>query len=229
MPQVSGIDSLNTTILNSVIAFSGKYSGAYVDPDIAFGDSLIVTYVATDAPDSDRYAKLEVTISTALNAASAERATYYIDKDEKTTLASEDAYNDALKAEADEKAAAEEEEEEEEVVEEPVEEEFELTDEALDDLVPLVAHLETLGITRDDIEWNGTVKSVTINGGEIILVVGLDEYVVGDETVVLGVAPTIIDDYTYVPVRFFIEILGADYVVDDGIIVGFEWSADDAE
>ena len=69
-------------------------------------------------------------------------------------------------------------------------------------LVPIRVVTETLGGTVD---WNDTTKEVTLNidGKEIKMTIGviLEKY---------GVAPEIINDRTYVPIRFVAEELGAD-------------------
>ncbi len=68
-------------------------------------------------------------------------------------------------------------------------------------LVPVRVITETLG---GDVEWNEDAKTVTLNidGETITMTIGveLEDY---------GVAPTIIDDRTYVPIRFVAEKLGA--------------------
>ncbi len=69
-------------------------------------------------------------------------------------------------------------------------------------LVPIRVVTETLGGTVD---WDDATKTVTLNidGKEIKMTIGvvLEKY---------GVAPTIIDDRTYVPIRFVAEELGAE-------------------
>jgi len=221
-PQVSGIDSLNTKIAESVSKYQSKYSGAF---DEVLFDSIAVSWEAKDAEDSDRYAQLDVTLKL-VSGGAPETTAYYIDKEKKAELADEAAYNAAIKAEADEKAAAEaaaaaDEEEEEEV---PEEEEFVLTDEILAELVPLREYVTPLGL---ELVWNGELKAVEVLDGDtplVALFIGEDAYIVGDEEIQLGVAPELIGDYTYVPVSFFISILGAGAVVEDGEIVGFAWA-----
>lgn len=69
-------------------------------------------------------------------------------------------------------------------------------------LVPIRIVTETLGGTAD---WNADTKVVTLNidGKTINMQIGvaLEKY---------GVAPIIIDNRTYVPIRFVAEELGAD-------------------
>lgn len=69
-------------------------------------------------------------------------------------------------------------------------------------LVPIRIVTETLGGTAD---WNADTKVVTLNidGKTINMQIGvaLEKY---------GVAPIIIDNRTYVPIRFIAEELGAD-------------------
>lgn len=68
-------------------------------------------------------------------------------------------------------------------------------------LVPVRVVTETLG---GDVEWNEDTKTVTLNiDGETITMV------IGVEIEDYGVAPTIINDRTYVPIRFVAEKLGA--------------------
>ena len=69
-------------------------------------------------------------------------------------------------------------------------------------LVPIRVVTETLG---GKVDWNDATKEVTLNidGKEIKMTIGviLEKY---------GVAPEIINDRTYVPIRFVAEELGAD-------------------
>ena len=69
-------------------------------------------------------------------------------------------------------------------------------------LVPIRVITETLGGTVD---WDDATKTVTLNidGKEIKMTIGviLEKY---------GVAPAIINDRTYVPIRFVADELGAD-------------------
>ena len=69
-------------------------------------------------------------------------------------------------------------------------------------LVPIRIVTETLG---GKVDWNDTTKEVTLNidGKEIKMTIGviLEKY---------GVAPMIINDRTYVPIRFVAEELGAE-------------------
>ena len=69
-------------------------------------------------------------------------------------------------------------------------------------LVPIRVVTETLG---GKVDWNNATKEVTLNidGKEIKMTIGviLEKY---------GVAPMIINDRTYVPIRFVAEELGAE-------------------
>ena len=69
-------------------------------------------------------------------------------------------------------------------------------------LVPIRIVTETLG---GKVDWNDTTKEVTLNidGKEIKMTIGviLEKY---------GVAPMIINDRTYVPIRFVADELGAE-------------------
>ena len=68
-------------------------------------------------------------------------------------------------------------------------------------LVPIRIVTETLG---GDVEWNDSTKTVTLNidGKAITMTIGV-------ELEGYGVAPEIINDRTYVPIRFVAEELGA--------------------
>lgn len=68
-------------------------------------------------------------------------------------------------------------------------------------LVPIRIVTETLG---GDVEWNDSTKTVTLNidGKTITMTIGV-------ELEGYGVAPEIINDRTYVPIRFIAEELGA--------------------
>ena len=68
-------------------------------------------------------------------------------------------------------------------------------------LVPIRIVTETLG---GDVEWNDSTKTVTLNidGKTITMTIGV-------ELEGYGVAPEIINDRTYVPIRFVAEELGA--------------------
>ena len=74
-------------------------------------------------------------------------------------------------------------------------------------LVPIRVITETLGGTVD---WDDATKTVTLNidGKEIKMTIGviLEKY---------GVAPTIINDRTYVPIRFVADELGAEVQWND--------------
>ena len=69
-------------------------------------------------------------------------------------------------------------------------------------LVPIRIVTETLG---GKVDWNDATKEVTLNidGKEIKMTIGviLEKY---------GVAPEIINDRTYVPIRFVADELGAE-------------------
>lgn len=72
-------------------------------------------------------------------------------------------------------------------------------------MVPLRKITEAL---EYDVEWNGENKSVMINKGIYSLKIGENSYVKGKTMPIeLEAAPEIKDDYTYVPVSYFSEIL----------------------
>ena len=74
-------------------------------------------------------------------------------------------------------------------------------------LVPIRLITETLG---GEVEWDGSTKTVTLKTGgkEITMTIGkvLEKY---------GVAPVIINDRTFVPVRFVADELGAETAWDE--------------
>ena len=74
-------------------------------------------------------------------------------------------------------------------------------------MVPIRLITETLG---GEVEWDGSTKTVTLktDGKEITMTIGkvLEKY---------GVAPVIINDRTFVPVRFVADELGAETAWDE--------------
>lgn len=73
--------------------------------------------------------------------------------------------------------------------------------------VPIRALVESFGATVD---WNDKDRTVTIKSGKkvIVMTVGSTEYTVDGVKATMDVAPTIMSDRTFVPVRFAAEALG---------------------
>ena len=73
-------------------------------------------------------------------------------------------------------------------------------------LVPLRLISETLGAKVD---WDGTARKVTITDGsnKIELIIGNNKPTFNGKVIAIDVAPKIISDYTYVPLRFIAESL----------------------
>ena len=63
-----------------------------------------------------------------------------------------------------------------------------------------------------DVGWDGNTRTVTVEQGrnKISLVVGKSEYTINSRTVKMDTTVVIVDDRTFVPVRFVSEALGAD-------------------
>jgi len=74
-------------------------------------------------------------------------------------------------------------------------------------LVPLRLISESLGAKVD---WDGSTRKVTITDGnnKIELVIGDDKPTLNGSPIPIDVAPRIIHDYTFVPLRFIAESLG---------------------
>ncbi len=64
----------------------------------------------------------------------------------------------------------------------------------------------------DDVTWDGTAKKVTVsgNGTEITLKIGEKTAIVNGKKQQMDTAAKIINDRTYVPIRFVSEAMGAD-------------------
>ncbi|MCL2351696.1 MAG: copper amine oxidase N-terminal domain-containing protein [Firmicutes bacterium] len=64
--------------------------------------------------------------------------------------------------------------------------------------------------------WDGSTKTVTVSMGDFsaTMVIGVDKYTVNGESVSLGAAPKIQDDFTMVPLSFFEEVLGCTASAD---------------
>lgn len=80
-------------------------------------------------------------------------------------------------------------------------------------MVPFRALFEAVGA---HVAWDGDTKTVValdINGDNvtsIVLQIGSDVAFVNDEKIKLDAPPEIKDDFTFVPLRFVMESLGAD-------------------
>jgi hypothetical protein len=82
-------------------------------------------------------------------------------------------------------------------------------------MLPFRAVFNALGVSDDRIVWNEKSKTVEVNRGVrgatyIFLCIGGTGAVVGDEMIMLDVAPYISNSRTLVPLRFVAESLGAD-------------------
>lgn len=82
-------------------------------------------------------------------------------------------------------------------------------------MLPFRAVFNALGVSDDRIVWNEKSKTVEVNRGVrdatyIFLSIGGTGAVVGDELIMLDVAPYISNSRTLVPLRFVAESLGAD-------------------
>ncbi len=75
-------------------------------------------------------------------------------------------------------------------------------------LLPIRVLIESLGGT---VEWNAKEQKVTIslNGHSTVLIIGKTDTLVDGSKTTLDVAPEIINDRTYIPLRFVSEHLGA--------------------
>ena len=82
-------------------------------------------------------------------------------------------------------------------------------------LLPIRAIIEAIG---GNIEWDEQQKKVTINVAQdtILLWIGMKEMLVNNRFEINDVAPVIINDRTYIPLRFVAENVGCE-VVWDGI------------
>ena len=82
-------------------------------------------------------------------------------------------------------------------------------------LVPVRAVAEALGY---EVNWDGDLRAVTVGTEQmgVNFVIGENSYKKSKMTpFVLEAAPVIINDYTYVPVSFFSDVLEADITVSD--------------
>ena len=79
--------------------------------------------------------------------------------------------------------------------------------------VPFRAVVNALGF-GDTIRWDGETRSITVHNGEVDIYFHVDGtvLVVGDQELTMDTAPTIINDLTYVPFRFFWEVFGMNNV-----------------
>ena len=80
-------------------------------------------------------------------------------------------------------------------------------------MVPFRALFEAVGA---HVAWDGDTKTVVAldidgdNVTSIVLQIGSDVAFVNDEKIKLDAPPEIKDDFTFVPLRFVMESLGAD-------------------
>jgi len=82
--------------------------------------------------------------------------------------------------------------------------------------VPIRVVSETLNAKVD---WDEATKEVTVTDNEniVTLLIGSNEAKINSENVSLDVAPKIINDFTYVPLRFISEGLGASVAYSEGV------------
>ena len=75
--------------------------------------------------------------------------------------------------------------------------------------IPIRAAAELLGC---DVEWNGLTQTVTITDGDevVTLVIGRTQMQKGQQITEMDTAPVIVNDRTYIPVRFAGEALGLE-------------------
>ena len=80
-------------------------------------------------------------------------------------------------------------------------------------LLPIRAIIEAIG---GNIEWDEQQKKVTINVAQdtILLWIGMKEMLVNDRMKINDVAPVIINDRTYIPLRFVVENVGCEVTWD---------------
>lgn len=85
-------------------------------------------------------------------------------------------------------------------------------------LVPVRFISESFGA---NVKWDGKTKTVSINHDDkdIELIIGAQLIKVNDEIIVLDVAPEIINNRTFLPLRAFSESLGKEVFYDSGLIV----------
>ena len=82
-------------------------------------------------------------------------------------------------------------------------------------LVPLRDISDALDI---DIKWNESTRTINVYGANDTYTLEINNHTVQSEhhnTILLNVAPTIIENKTFVPIRFIAESMGADVLWDD--------------
>lgn len=89
--------------------------------------------------------------------------------------------------------------------------------------VPMLVNNRTLIPVRDvtenfgfDVEWDGSVQSITLTKDDKIIVMHIDkrQVTVDGKAMELDVAPGLISNKTYIPLRFISEVLGMDITWD---------------
>lgn len=92
-------------------------------------------------------------------------------------------------------------------------------------LIPIRAIAENLGL---DVNWDGAEEKVTISGKvKISLVINSDTAVVDGESVALDIPARIVNDRTFIPLRFISENMGASVGWDeDTRLITIEENAD---
>lgn len=77
--------------------------------------------------------------------------------------------------------------------------------------LPLRSVTETMGYKVD---WDGKTKTVSIDDGTVDMTVGKKEYIARGQNKTMDVAPCILKDRTYVPIRFLAESMNVPVTWD---------------
>ena len=89
--------------------------------------------------------------------------------------------------------------------------------------VPLLAVSQALGV---NVMWNPETSEISLNGlnGNIVFEIGSESYSVDGEIVTIHNSPSfVLDNQTYVPLRFFGDVFGINNVyLEDGQIFIYE-------
>jgi len=251
-PVIEGFDDLNERILRDLEAAFDLATDSFFTTSIGPTNVFNVSFEVTD---HGQFGRIEVTYIYHLTAhrmaGFTESRTYFVDKElgEEITEAEFDAGIAAAEAAAEEAAAEEAAAEEEPEVVEEIEPEIEIIDELNEDdddieeinddaveeeviMVPIRLHAEALGY---EVDWDGDTRSVILTRGEdtFTITVDVNQYPVGGDIVALELAPVNQNGSVFVPVSFFVQVLGAEFSVDAAGNVSFSDAgaveADDAE
>jgi hypothetical protein len=207
-PEIADYDDLNTKILKDLednYALSGD--APYTDSSNIFNVSYKV-----DKDDDARYAAITVTYDFKVRFDTEPKpvsVTYYIDKETKAEI-DKAAYDEGIKEAPPAETAPTEAAPAEEVVDEPAAEEGAVV------IVQLRQYAEALGFV---LAYSDETKNITLvsDTAGYTITVGENRYTTIDgDIIALEAAPEIQDNnYTYVPVSFFVKVLGAVYTVDE--------------